>query len=78
MRAKFRGKSSKLGIELGTASSNMMIRVTGRKSIKAEATPPKPCMMKPLTPKPSNLETLTLNSEYLILNPNPRALDPRS
>ena len=36
MRAKFRGKTSKMGMELDTASSNMMARVTGRKSIKQE------------------------------------------
>jgi hypothetical protein len=36
MRAKFRGKSSKLGMELDSAAGNMMARVTGRKSIKTE------------------------------------------
>ena len=36
MRAKYRGKASKLGMELDTAASNMMARVTGRKSIKTE------------------------------------------
>ena len=36
MRNKFRNKSSKLGTELDSASSNMMTRVTGRKTIKSE------------------------------------------
>mmetsp|Transcript_38287 Transcript_38287/g.94987 ORF Transcript_38287/g.94987 Transcript_38287/m.94987 type:complete len:968 (-) Transcript_38287:275-3178(-) len=36
MRAKFRGKSSKMGLELDSAAANMMARVTGRKSIKTE------------------------------------------